>query len=270
MYDRIHIDENHFNGIKYNTTIKTFANGDRDIKYHSYSNLKGITRKKKSGGLGESSEYQKLKNLINTRTKIIDLIYHNGLIKPWELFITLTFDDNLVNGYSYDDVRTCLVKWLNNQKHQNPNLEYVIVPEYHPSSKRIHFHGVVRGAEKWHLSPSLNEKGRQRIKNGSKIYNLDNYKFGFTTASYIQNAEAVAVYTGKYIIKDFIDIPNCKKYWSSKTLEKPMIEYAQVDESSLNIFINKDMKVDKNLKKTETYTSIYMKCRTSYNIYSVM
>lgn len=267
MYEKIHIEENHFNGIKYNTTIKHFADGSSDIKYHSYSNIKGISRERKSrGGSSESSDYQKLKNLINTRTKIIDLIYHNGLIKPWELFITLTFDDNLVNGYSYDDVRQALTKWINNQKHQNPNLEYVIVPEYHPTSKRIHFHGVVRGAEKWSLSPAKTKSGRDMIKNGSKIYNLDNYKFGFTTVSYIQNSEAVAVYTGKYIVKDFIDISNCKKFWASKSLEKPKIEYAQIDEDSLDIFINKDMSVEKKSKKTDTYTSIYMKCRTSYNI----
>lgn len=266
MFEKVHIDDIHFNGIRYNTTIKTYANGDKDIKCHSYSNLKGITRKKKSGGLNESSEYQKLKNLINTRTKIIDLIYHNGLITPWELFITLTFDDNLVNGYSYDDVRQALIKWINNQKHQNPDMEYVIVPEYHPTSKRIHFHGVVRGVKKWSLSPAKNKAGRVIKKNGAIIYNLDNYKFGYTTVSYIQNPEAVAVYTGKYIVKDFIDIPNVKKYWASKSLEKPSIEYAQVDDLDLSIFIDPNMQVNQKVKETDSSTSIYMKCRTSYNI----
>lgn len=264
--EKIYDPENHIIAYKYNTTIKTYANGDRNIKYHSYSNLKGIARSRGKGTLTEEQRDRlKYINLLNTKSNIIDLIYHNGLIKPWKYFITLTFDDNIVNGYDYNDCKNALIKWLDNQKHQNPNMEYVIVPEYH-KSKRFHFHGVIRGVEKWLLIPSRSEKGRPIYKNGVRIYNLSNYKYGFTTVSEIKNAEAVSVYTSKYITKEFIDIPNAKKYWASKSLEKPTIEYAQLEESSLKFYIDSDkIMIDKRIIKDNSM-SYYVKTRTSYNI----
>ena len=268
--ERLYSEENHIIAYSYNTTIKTYANGDKNIKYHSYENLKGIARKRGKGTLSdEEKDYLKHKNLMNTKATIIDLIYHNGLIKQWDYFITLTFDDNIINGYDYESSKKALIKWLNNQKHQNKDMEYVIVPEYH-KSKRFHFHGVVRNVEKWSLSPAVSKKGRAIYKNGVRIYNLDNYKYGYTTISKIRNAEAVSVYTSKYITKEFIDIPNAKKYWASKTLEKPKIEYAQLTEDGLKFYIDNDkIKRDEYRKETDNYTSYYVKLRTSYNIYYV-
>lgn len=264
--ERIHDTEKHLIAYKYNTTIKTYANGDKNIKYHTFSTLKGIARNRGEGSLSlEEKERLKYKNLLETKSRIIDLIYHNGTIKKWEYFITLTFDDNIVNGYDYTECKNALIKWLNNQKHQNKNLEYVIVPEYH-KSKRFHFHGVVRGVEKWELIPSFTQEGRAIYKNGARIYNLGNYKFGYTTISKIKNAEAVSVYTSKYITKEFIDIENAKKYWASKSLEKPKIEYAQLTEDGLNFYIDNDKIITKDRVDKENYSSIYVKLRTSYNI----
>lgn len=266
---RIYDPEKHLIAYQYNTTIKTYANGDKNIKYNSYSNFKGIARSRGKGSLSDDEkERLKYKNLLNTKQTIIDLIYHNGLIKSWEYFITLTFDDNIVNGYDYEECKNALIKWLNNQKHQNKGMEYVIVPEYH-KSKRFHFHGVVRGVEKWKLSPAFTKEGRAIYKNGARIYNLDNYKYGYTTISKIKNAEAVSVYTSKYITKEFIDIENAKKYWASKSLKKPTIEYAQITEDGLDFYIDKDKVVTKEKVEKENYTSYYVKLRTSYNIYYV-
>ena len=259
---RIYDSKNHIIAYEYNTTIKTYANGDKNIKYHSFSNLKGISRNRGEGILTEEErERLKYKNLLNVKQTIIDLIYHNGIIKPWEYFITLTFDDEKVNAYDYDVTRACLIKWLNNQKKQNPNMEYVIVPEYH-KTKRFHFHGVVRGVVKWKLSPAFYPSGKPIYKNGVRIYNLDNYKFGFTTISKVKNAEAVSVYTSKYITKEFIDIKNAKKYWSSKSLEKPTIEYAQLTEDELKFFIDPLKVITEKKIETDNNTSLFIKSRT--------
>lgn len=259
---RIYNADKHIIAYQYNTTIKTYANGDKNIKYHSYSNLKGIVRDRGEGTLSdEEKERLRYRNLLNVKQTIIDLIYHNGIIKPWEYFITLTFDDEKVNAYDYDVTRACLIKWLNNQKHQNPNMEYVIVPEYH-ESKRFHFHGVVRGVEKWELTPATYPSGRAVYKKGIRLYNLENYKFGFTSISKIQNAEAVSVYVSKYITKEFIDIPNAKKYWASKSLEKPTIEYAQLAEDELKFFIDPSKIITEKKIETDNNTSLFIKSRT--------
>lgn len=264
--ETIYIPNFHLHLKRYNTTIKTYANGDMNIKQHTFSTLKGISRKRGVGSVSEEiRERLKYRNLLETKSKIIDLIYHNGLIKNWEYFITLTFDDSKVNGYDYTECKNALIKWLNNQKHQNKEMEYVIVPEYH-KSKRFHFHGVVRGVEKWRLIPSFNKEGRPIYKNGTRIYNLDNYNYGFTTISKIKNAEAVSVYTSKYITKEFIDIENAKKYWASKSLKKPTIQYAQLSENNFDFFIDKDKIVTKEKIEKENYTSYYVKVRTSHNI----
>lgn len=246
---RIYAENMHIIAYEFNTKIKTYANGDKNISYHSFSNLKGITRNRGGGSVSEEErERLKYKNLLSVKQTIIDLIYHNGLIKPWDYFITLTFDDNEVNGYNYEEVKEALIKWLNNQKHQNPGLEYVIVPEYH-KSKRFHFHGVVRGVEKWELVPAFYPSGRAIYKNGVRIYNLANYSYGYTTISKIQNPEAVSVYTSKYITKEFIDIKNAKKYWASKSLVKPDVEYAQLTEDGLKLFIDPS----KEIKEKKIY-----------------
>lgn len=59
-------------------------------------------------------------------------------------------------------------------------MRYLIVPELHKSG-RIHFHGVFSDVPNWRLSPAKNSKTGECIyKNGSQVFNLDNYKLGFT------------------------------------------------------------------------------------------
>ena len=58
-----------------------------------------------------------------------------------------------------------------------------------------------------------------------QIYNLTNYKLGFTTISEIQDQEKVSNYISKYATKELITIKHKKRYWYSRNLEKPKIEY---------------------------------------------
>lgn len=247
---------------EYNTKIKTYANGEQHITYHSYSNLKGICHKKKSSSLSENSEesreYQKYKNLLRAKSSIIDLIYHNGLIKPWQYFVTLTLDPKDIDSMDYEVVSKALAKWLNNMKHQNPDMSYVMTPELHKSG-RIHFHGVFRDVPNWKLVPAINNKSQPIKKDGLPIYNLSNYKYGFTTVSEIQNQEAVSVYVSKYVTKDLIDKDFKKKYWCSRNLERPEMQYAMLNEDSLQFYIDKYNIKDYNTKETENSKGIFCK-----------
>lgn len=100
---------------EYTTKIKTYANGEQAIVYHSYSSLKGYGKKKKGSSplseeTKESREHQKYKNLYRAKTNIVDLIYHNGLIQPWQYFVTLTFDPKEVNSLDYSEVSNSIKK----------------------------------------------------------------------------------------------------------------------------------------------------------------
>ncbi len=223
----------------YNTEIKTYADGSKKIKYHSYGVVKGLSRKRVGVGDEKNRDYCRYKNLYKSKQKLIDLVYHNALVSSWEYFVTLTFDPKIVDSLDYECVSKALAKWIDNMKHQNPNMSYILVPELHKSG-RIHWHGVFKSVPNWKLEPARNENtGRLIYKNGVKIYNLVNYKYGHTTVSEIQNQEAVSVYCSKYMTKDMIDLDYKKRYWSSRNLEKPNIEYAYFNEENLDFYIEK-------------------------------
>lgn len=247
---------------EYNLMQKLYANGEKKIIYHSYSSLKGYgsRRGKSSAPLlpdKTSRDYQKKKNLYRAKCNIVDLIYHNSLIKPWEYFVTLTFDPKEVNSFNYDDVSSAIVKWLDNMKHQNPKMAYVMTPELHKSG-RVHWHGVFRDVPKWVLIPARCKSGSFIYKNGMQIFNLANYKYGFTTVSKIKNQEAVSVYVSKYITKDLIEKKFKKRYWMSRNLERPVVEYAMVTEDELKILLDTHKIKKIHTKKTDRSCSYYV------------
>lgn len=226
----------------YNAKIKSYADNSKKIKMYDYSIAKGLCRKKKSGG-GSSPDdraYSRYKHLYESRSNLIDLVYHNSLIKPWEYFVTLTFDPKEVDSLDYEVASKALAKWLDNIKHQNKHMAYVLVPEFHKSG-RIHFHGLFRDVPNWVLKESRykggKSKGRLKVKNGVQIYDLVNYKHGYCEVGEIKNQAAVSVYMSKYMTKSLIDLNFKKRYWSSRNLERPSIEYAMFNEATKEFYI---------------------------------
>lgn len=80
---------------------------------------------------------------------------------------------------------------------------YVIVPERHKSGD-IHFHGIMNSSA-LSLERAVSPKGRALSRNGKPIFNLQDWKAGFSTAQIIGGAssdrEAVAKYVFKYMGK---------------------------------------------------------------------
>ena len=90
-------------------------------------------------------------------------------------------------------------------------MSYILVPEFHKSG-RLHFHGLVGNVPKWKLSRAVNAKtGEAMFIDHTAIYNLDDYKLGFTTISKIKSREKVCNYISKYATKDLIDLKSKKK-----------------------------------------------------------
>lgn len=235
---------------EFNTKIKQFPNGISKVKIHNYNNFKGLYRGR-GESIKETSEKKKYENLYNAKQKLIDLVYCNSLISHWEYFVTLTFDPQKVDSYNYDRVVEAMSKWLDNMKHQNPNLKYILVPELHKSG-RIHIHGLFKDC------PNLKLIDSGKYKNGCKIYNIKNYKYGYTTISKIKNQEAVSVYVSKYMTKDLID-KGCKKaYWCSQHLERPKVQYALFNEDTLQFYIecSNEIKDYYESEKTISFTAI--------------
>lgn len=103
----------------------------------------------------------------------------------------------------------------------------VLTGEY---KRRFHFHFLFNNYPQKFLTDSSIKDKKGRI-----IYNLTNYKLGFTTATIIDSVEASQHYITKYISKDLIELSKGKKrYWVSKNLKKPVENKYDLDEEEFN------------------------------------
>lgn len=217
------VQNGHLNVALYNTKITRFSNGVVKYKRNSFVSAKGIClNNRHTGSYTEDDCAEKTKKYLKkVKENIINLAFNYS---KWEYFITLTFDFRNRGEYSHEKAIDLLTKWLNNQKHQNKNMIYLLVPEFHKSG-RLHFHGLIANVPKWKLEEARTPSSRLIKQNGLQIYNLVNYKLGFTTISKIQNQEKVSNYISKYATKELITLKNKKRYWYSRNLEKPKVEY---------------------------------------------
>ena len=110
------------------------------------------------------------------------------------------------------------------------HLQYLFVPEYHPNGTRdnlgrlpIHFHGLVRGEFDFAESGKTTADGRP-------IFNVKNWKYGFTTAIQLEGSRvAVAKYLTKYITKEMIGILPHTYYAGGGVIREVEKDYFELD-----------------------------------------
>lgn len=124
-----------------------------------------------------------------------DKIREICLLNEFHYFITLTFNDSIVDASNIRAVRKAFENWKRNMASRH-NMCGIFVPEYHADEKRIHIHGLVSGDFNLVFSGHFDDSGR-------RIYNLENWKYGFTTAVMLDGEYTkVCNYIAKYITKD--------------------------------------------------------------------
>lgn len=168
--------------------------------------------KVKPGNGRKKSDHPKVtrSSLLRTKQLLTDLCIEND----FDLFCTFTFDPKRYNSKDILRCRTYMNTWIRNSKERHsPHLEYLIVPELHKSGA-IHFHALFK-----HFEGVL--KDSKHCQNGRRVYNIRNWQFGFSTAVFIDNQEAVSRYIRKYITKDMILFPGRKRYFCSQGLKRP-------------------------------------------------
>lgn len=177
---------------------------------------------------GEQTEKQRVHSqyvsINRTKQSIYEFAYNN----KWDLFITLTFDSNKTDRYDYDNIVKKTTKWLNNvRSRQCPDLMYLIVPEMHKDGA-FHVHGLLAHCDGLELVDS----GRVAIgknacfRNQANqhypwIYNISNWKWGFSMATKVVDNGRCCSYICKYVTKDlcvklkgkrrFLQSRNCKR-----------------------------------------------------------
>lgn len=178
-----------------------------------WEDIDGIDIEKISGFKSEES-----KRVSMSRTK--SQIYHIARSNIWEWFVTLTLDKNKIDRYDFDLISKKVRKWFDNLRQRKaPGLYYLIVPERHKNGA-WHFHALIGGC----AGLSFVESGRLD-KEGNTIYNFENWKFGFSTASKVRDTSRVSSYIAKYITKTLCDVTRgLQRYWASKNCKRAVIE----------------------------------------------
>jgi len=159
----------------------------------------------------------KKRSEIESRNRTVQSIYGIARSNRWDLFLTITFNPELVDSTNYDEVVKKTTTWLNNlKKRVAPNMKYLLVPELHSDGKKWHFHGLLADCKELTLIET------DIVRNGKRVYNLGNWKYGFTEVTKVEDTRRVSSYISKYITKEICDITfGRKRYWASKNCVRP-------------------------------------------------
>ena len=148
-----------------------------------------------------------------------------ALANDFRWFVTLTFNPEKVDSFDAAAVVKKLNAWCSNMV-QRKGLCYILIPELHPTSGRIHFHGFfsdcVEVVDSGHAD-----------RQGHKIYNLPQWTLGFTTAIELYDEYSRAVgYVSKYIGKQDGKITG-RWYYSGGDLREPEVTFAEISPAEL-------------------------------------
>lgn len=165
------------------------------------------------------------RSLRRAKSTAFDLILSNYDL---DAFCTLTYSPEAVaDKFSYEDCYDKLKNWLSNSV-QRRDLKYVLVPERHKSGA-IHFHALCNSAaidlERAHSANT----GRPLSHNNRPIFNITNWKHGFSTAELVGeksvDREAVSKYIFKYMGKQSGEKIGGRFFLHGGNLQKPVCLY---------------------------------------------
>lgn len=180
------------------------------------------------------------------RTKIL----LNMLLEmnDFDWFATLTFDKERIDRTNDELVYKAYVKYINNIKHQFPQMGYVTVLERHEDGC-IHFHLLINGitpkqlglvnsgkvccswatfknkiASKEYFDRTMHEH-ELTDTDGLPVYNVTTFPYGLTTVTRIASRERCNSYVKKYINKDIGKSTEIfkKRFFYSRNLKVPTI-----------------------------------------------
>lgn len=238
-------------GVIIPSTIKNETGGGYRLKYHSASwgackfetrlkflngelaevmmvnrpifNPDGIPEEKskrtKGGRANNDGEAEEISDVTRSKRRARKMVFDLAMCNPeLDTFVTFTIaPDSDVDRYDVNAAVRRLGQWLSNRV-KRKGLRYVFVCELHKDGA-AHFHGLLNsGAVK------LVDSG-VKDKRGNTIYNVTDWKLGFTTAVKLYGSRgAVCKYICKYISKS-TDKVGGRWYYSGGDLRRPTYEY---------------------------------------------
>lgn len=163
----------------------------------------------------ESSVHSDYVSLNRSKQKI----YYYSRSCDWSggFFVTLTFNPDIINSFSYKDCLKCVRIFLDSLKRYDCTVKYLFVPELHKSG-RYHFHGLITKCNL--INDNIIKYSGHNI-GSDKIYNFCKFwQYGFSTVSMIKESKAVEKYIAKYTTKDLLVKTKYQhRYLVSKNIE---------------------------------------------------
>ena len=184
----------------------------------------------------EPSEKQREHVIQSSMNRTVQKIYEISRANIWDYFLTLTFDRNKLDSSNYNLLCDKVSKWLNNLRSRYaPDLKYLIVPELHKDGKHYHFHGLLANIG----NITLKDSGIK--KNGHTIYNMSNWKYGFSTVTKVKDSNKVSSYITKYITKELCAVSkNKRRYWTSKNCDTAKISVYNLPYEDISEILDKN------------------------------
>lgn len=203
------------------------------------------------------------------------MIYDYGRSNVWEWFVTFTFEPvESFDKYNYLECRDKVTEWFRNVRRRYcHDIKYLIVPEQHVSGA-WHFHALVSNCDSLTFEKAVNNQRylkingdyvydgngqhvlnkyfgdylRTRYPNGDYIYNIKEFKSGFTTATRITDTFKTVSYLVKYITKELCECTfGRRRYLPSNNLELPEVTTGMYAPDALDLVLQ-DIEYNYNVK----------------------
>ena len=255
----------------YNIRLIEYANGTAQLRV--YDTCVGIDS---SDSRKDKNELDCIEPFTNTKVKEVNDFFEkdpersmrNSLARTkskissyarsnlWEWFVTFTFSGEVVDR---TDFHLCMKKtriWLNNARRKAPKLKYLCVPELHSDKESWHIHLLLSDIG------DLEFKKSGRRKKYKDIYNVPQWKYGFSTATKIDSSISVSKYVLKYITKDaHILQKGSHRYYVSNNLHLPkessfFIAPEEQEDFLITLIASLGLEVVWQKKKKNEYTSV--------------
>lgn len=222
--------------------IKEFPDGSFQFLYSDREDLCPSCRKSVFEGLEVAR-----KEVENSR-RAVQKVYDLARSNHWDYFLTLTISDSYADRYDYDSCADLAKKYTDVLRHRD--CKWLMVPEQHKDSA-YHFHALVQGLLPLTEARSPYTGNLLKDKSGRQIYNVDNYRYGYTTVTQVGDEHKASSYLTKYLSKK-IEVPKGRKrYWASKSLDRPVVYYASCSKEMYERYILQDARYCKVISTQE-------------------
>lgn len=163
-----------------------------------------------------------------------------ALANSFQWFVTLTFNPEKVDSFDYETAKDTLLKWCRwmRDTYESIKFDYLIVPELHKSGA-VHFHGLMGNIPASFVEATNPKTGEPVIRHGRQVYNLKDWKYGFSDCEKIESPERAASYITKYVTAALLTdkkMYNKKRYFNSQGLKRPIVTFAMSDNADLNTY----------------------------------